>query len=279
MVTEVFMVACFFGPKSDKRSRIRVVLLRFFAAPRLLIIALSLHAASFTGAAAAQTYVNPHGGFSSSTQLCKICHAQHEAPGGKLLRGTPESALCFTCHNGTGSNYNIETELNQNPATFAMHPIFVNLPNNSGMYNYTPNTTAGIAPLGPYACTQCHNPHGDNGYGRLLRNTYNTSAYVTYSASPDPYQACWSCHSATAIVNDTVYFSRHNSHIVSHQAPCTACHYSPHGAPSTELVKFNPAFVTPSVLANAGPSYVDGGNHTGTCTLSCHGADNNNVTY
>ena len=273
------MVVSLVGEKTDNWHCLRAILTRILLAPVFLLIALSLYAAPLTGSAAAQTYVNPHGGFSSSTQLCQLCHAPHETPGDKLIRGTPESALCFTCHNGTGSNYNIETELNQNPATTAMHPIMVNLPNNNSLYNYTPNTTAGIAPLGPYACTQCHNPHGDNGYGRLLRNTYNTSAYVSYTTTPDPYQACWSCHSASAVVNDTVYFNRHNSHIVTHQAPCTACHYSPHGAPSTELVRFNPSFVTPSLAANAGPGFTDGGNHTGTCTLSCHGADHNNVTY
>ena len=272
------MVVCFFGPESDRRPHFRAVLLRLLAAPAFLIIVLSLFAASLTGTAVAQTYLNPHGGFSSSTQLCQICHSQHEAPGNKLVRGNPESALCFTCHNGTGSNYDIQTELNLNPSIYAMHPINVNLPNNNGQYNYVPNTTAG-APLGPYACTQCHNPHGDNGFGKLLRNVYNTSAYVTYPAGPDPYTACWSCHNSNAIVNDTVNFPRHNSHIVTHQAPCTACHYSPHGAPTTELVRFNPAFVTPSVAANAGPSFLDTGNHTGSCTLSCHGADHNNVIY
>ncbi len=273
------MVVSFIGREVFGRVRLRTGLLRMLLAPGLIIIVFSIHAALFSGSAAAQVYTNPHSGFSNSTRLCLICHGPHEAPGAKLLRGTPESALCFTCHNGTGSNFNIETQMNLNPSTNAMHPIFVNLANNNGLYNYTPNTTAGIAPLGPYNCSQCHNPHGDSGYGRLLRGRYETMAYVTYSPNPDSYQACWSCHSTASIINDTTYFSRHNSHIITHQAPCIACHYSPHGVPSTELVRFNPSFVTASLIANSGPTFVDGGNHTGSCTLSCHGADHNNVNY
>lgn len=273
------MARSYTGPEIQEQAHLRAGPRRIVSAPVILLIGFILFMALFSGSGSAQIFTNPHGGFSSGTQLCAICHAQHEAPGSKLVRSALEATLCFTCHNGTGSNLNIELEMNVNPATNAMHPIQVNLANNNGTYSYTANTTAGIAPPGPYACSQCHNPHGDNGNGRLLRNRYDTSIYVPYGNSPDPYGSCWACHSASSIVNDTVFFNRHMSHIVNDQASCTACHYSPHGIAASELVRFNPFFVTISTAANAGPAYMDGGNHTGTCTLTCHGVDHNNLLY
>ncbi len=252
---------------------------RFLSAPALLIIVIFVHVALFSGTAAGQTFISPHGGFSRSSRLCEVCHTDHEAPGNKLVRSTSESALCFTCHNGTGSNFNTEIQMNQNPAIYAMHPIQVNLGANNGTYNYTQNTTQGIAPPGPYNCSQCHNPHRDAGFGRLLRAPYDRAAFVPYVPNPDPYDACWACHNKTSVVNDVTFFNRHQSHINNDQASCSACHFSPHGVSYTELVRFNPDYVTMSPAAGTGPSYLDGGNHTGTCTLSCHGYDHNNTPY
>jgi predicted CXXCH cytochrome family protein len=225
----------------------------------------------------AQTYTSPHGGYSGSTHFCTLCHEMHEAPGNRLLKDMPESTLCFTCHNGTGSVYNIQVQMDADPATFAMHPIKVSLPNNPGTYNYTPVTTAGLAPPGPYDCSQCHNPHGDTGNGMLLRGSYDTGEYVVYATSPDPYGACWSCHSS-AMVQDTALF-HHQSHVITNQASCSACHYSPHAAAHIELVNFNPLFVGPSLSQGTGPAYVDNGDHSGSCTLTCHGVDHNPYSY
>lgn len=195
------------------------------------------------------------------------------------MKGVPESALCFTCHNGTGSNFDIHVQMNQDPSTNAMHPVNVILPGNPGNYTYNINTTAGIAPPGPYNCSQCHNPHGSSGSPWLLRGSYSIDEYVTYSTSPDPYSTCWRCHNSTMIVNDVTYFPKHNRHIVELQAPCTTCHYSPHGASHSELVKFNPMYVGASASAGAGPAFADAGANSGSCTLTCHGADHNNFSY
>ncbi|GBE58265.1 doubled CXXCH motif [bacterium BMS3Abin01] len=228
----------------------------------------------------AQSYTSPHGGFSSSTQLCTLCHTIHEAPGNRLLKEMPESTLCFTCHNGTGSVYNIQVQMDMDPAANAMHPIKVNLPHNPGIYNYTPVTTANLAPPGPYDCSFCHNPHGDSGYGSLLRWPYDTSEYVTYGGGMgnDPYETCWNCHSSSTITSDMTYFL-HRYHIKRAKASCAACHYSPHGVANSELVRFNPLYVAGSTSLNSGPTYVDNGDHSGNCTLSCHGVDHNPYSY
>jgi predicted CXXCH cytochrome family protein len=231
------------------------------------------------GSAAAQTYSGPHGSFSEDSNFCLVCHDVHDAPGAKLGRYAPESAICFTCHNGTGSNYNTQIQMNNDPATNAMHPIIVNLPSNPGTYNYSSNTTAGIAPAGPYNCSQCHAPHGDVGYNKLLKARYDTNEYVNYSPSPDPYALCWSCHNVSTIVNDNTFFKEHNKHIIDKQSSCTACHFSPHGVAFVELIRFNPFFVTKSVSANSGPTFADNGDHHGSCTLTCHGEDHGQESY
>lgn len=247
--------------------------------PRYVIFLLGLVFVTswLTGRASAQTYVNPHGGFSDFSQSCQLCHDLHEAPGRKLGRYTPESAVCFTCHNGTGSNYNTQWQMNRNPAENAMHPITVSLPGNPGVYNYTPRTTAGIAPPGPYDCSQCHDPHNDLGFNKLLKANYSTEEHVPYSS--DAYASCFTCHSAAQISGDNQLFKEHNRHIVGAQAPCTACHYSPHGVPNTEMVSFNPFFVSKSLSADSGPTFTDEGESRGSCTLTCHGYDHDHRNY
>jgi predicted CXXCH cytochrome family protein len=228
----------------------------------------------------AQVYFSdPHGSFTDESEYCLLCHDIHQAPGQDLIKSEVESAVCFTCHNGTASNNDIQVQLNLDNTTNAMHPVAVNLPNNDGVYQDAyPRTTAGIAPPGPYKCSQCHDPHGATGYARNLRSLYDVNEYVTYPASPDPYTFCWSCHDVGKIVNDETLFGKHKDHIQSKSSPCSACHYGPHGVPYGKLVNFNPAFVMPSGV-NPSPVYTDLGPQHGSCTLSCHGKDHQNTTY
>lgn len=228
----------------------------------------------------AQVYdTGPHEFYTDDTGYCLLCHDVHGAPGEKLLSTSIESEVCFTCHNGTGSSYNTRAQLDIDPSKNSMHPIIVDLVRNAGIYQYTePNTTAGIAPPGPYACSQCHDPHGASGFPWYLRAQYAVDEYVAYPADPEPYALCWTCHDAGKIVEDEVFFKQHKEHIVSYSSPCTACHYSPHGAPNAKLVNFNPAFVSPSA-PNTKPIYTDQGPNSGSCTLSCHGKDHVNQEY
>jgi predicted CXXCH cytochrome family protein len=244
-----------------------------------VLIGISIGLALPASQAQAQTYTSPHGGFSDYTQFCELCHDMHDAPGSRLERYMPESAVCFTCHNGTGSRFIIDQQLDMNPATNSMHPIVVNLSQNMGTYSYVPNTTAGIAPPGPYECSTCHDPHGDSANQKLLWLPFDNGENVIYSTLPDPYSACWFCHSAASIINDTTLFSRHNSHIIGQNSSCSACHSSPHGVANTELVGFNKTYVSSSVAGGLGPIYTDLGDHRGSCTLTCHGVDHNSATY
>ncbi|MBE0428795.1 MAG: hypothetical protein IBX61_02865 [Thermoleophilia bacterium] len=258
----------------------RRTFLKGFTALLAAILSVLAFSQIFWGAdSAAQAVPGPHGNFSESTTYCLLCHAMHEAPGDKLGRLSPESEICFTCHNGTGSLYNVQAQMNLDPAENAMHPIDVNLAQNPGIYIYTAVTTAGIAPPGPYRCSECHEPYGESAFHRMLKAEYDANEHADYTSSPDPYALCWSCHDSLTITNDAELFREHQRHIVEFASPCSACHYSPHGAASTELVKFNDAFVTASISAGSGPVFVDLGDNQGSCTLTCHGADHNGVQY
>ena len=48
---------------------------------------------------------SPHGGFTDSTNLCKICHAVHggRPDGYRLLRNSSRETECWFCHEGAGS--------------------------------------------------------------------------------------------------------------------------------------------------------------------------------
>lgn len=245
----------------------------------VFLAGLVIIASWLTDGASAQTYISPHGGYSDYTQFCSLCHDLHEAPGQNLGRYKPESAVCFTCHNGTGSNYNTQLQMNRDPSQNAMHPITVNLPANPGTYNYTPRTTLGIAPPGPYDCSQCHDPHNDLGFNKLLKANYSTDEYVPFTS--DAYVSCFQCHDSSQIIADDSEnpFREHARHVVQQNSPCTACHFSPHGVSHTELVSFNPAYVSKSLTADSGPTFIDEGENRGTCTLTCHGVDHDRRGY
>lgn len=47
--------------------------------------------------------VGPHGGYSSTTHNCLICHGLHKASSAQLLPGATVTAVCNYCHDLTGS--------------------------------------------------------------------------------------------------------------------------------------------------------------------------------
>ena len=76
----------------------------------------------------------PHVAFTATTAACAACHRAHSGQSTKLLASSTERALCFTCHYGSGSQYNISQEFS---SPTSQHPV--------------PDDTL--------RCSSCHNAH------------------------------------------------------------------------------------------------------------------------
>jgi len=150
--------------------------------------------------------VQPHGGYSASTDYCVQCHEVHGAANEyALLAGASVTATCQTCHSvqgsavpgaappGGGPGVSAPTSLRaayevSNPA--AQHGIGTQL--RAGIFSsktitesgwgyggFNPTTWSSSTPAGPGTsaagsgglyCGDCHTPHGD--FGQLVNSKY-----------------------------------------------------------------------------------------------------------
>lgn len=124
------------------------------------------------GQAGAQVGYNPHGDFTTNTFACAECHRTHDAAGAKLIRRTSNYFLCYACHDGTSSNYNVQAGLvagtkNSTAGGFetyklpgaAAAAVSVTSHMRDGLES---DTAPGGAPEKNWNldCINCHNPHG-----------------------------------------------------------------------------------------------------------------------
>jgi len=72
--------------------------------------ALSYPLVTGTPSAAVAVTDTIHGPYSLTTDACAICHRTHAGQAPKLLKKGSQSSLCFTCHNGSSSNTNVEAD-------------------------------------------------------------------------------------------------------------------------------------------------------------------------
>ena len=144
--------------------------------------------------------LNPHANYTQEPDLCALCHRTHTATLGKLVSGGPginyQADFCFTCHDGTGSRFNVRGAVDKEPdganPDRSHHPVndqFWAANNDSGTHtdlNHTMN------------CSDCHNPHGDlidpndsgQGYYPKLLRAKDTSGTPYYQGN----EFCGACH-------------------------------------------------------------------------------------
>ncbi len=160
---------------------------------------------------------SPHlgSGAGVATDNCATCHRIHTAQNRNLLNTTPESTLCFSCHDGSGSQYNVAAEYNDpnvpanDPATssYYSHPLNLSSTHTSAQvdeFNGVLNRHS--------ACSDCHNPHSMDGsapqetvYGWTasgaetgatgVSNTLAWQNPITYE-----YELCLKCHSRYTVL-------------------------------------------------------------------------------
>lgn len=124
------------------------------------------------------SYQTPHGPYGTmTTDSCALCHRAHTAQSNALLKtASPQSTLCFTCHDGTGASTNVSADFstanttNQASTTFlsADEPA-ITTGTISNYYRHDA-TVASSHTLGVYdefggtlnrhsECSDCHDPH------------------------------------------------------------------------------------------------------------------------
>lgn len=130
-------------------------------------------------------------------------------------------------------------------------------------------------PLNPASmiyCTDCHNNDGPHAcpvgsdYPLILAAEYLQDTYYPYSESN--YALCFQCHNQTVLLGPSSAFPEHDSHVITRQVPCSACH-DPHGVSlvlgatqqaNAHLINFDTRFVSSGTYDSFARS----------CTVSCH---------
>jgi len=172
----------------------------------------------------------PHMDFSSDSTPCATCHVTHSAIGPKLITAATEPELCFSCHDGTGSQ-NITYQEFTYSHYISRHPV-----------------PAG-SKTGTMECSDCHNPHldyqavdggGNKIYPKIMEQTYNGTKY--YKGN----ELCYSCHGVDSTYkggdHETAFEgSVHNTAMPNPASgtenKCADCH-EPHAAPNENLKRY-----------------------------------------
>jgi predicted CXXCH cytochrome family protein len=144
-------------------------------------------------------------------------------------------------------------------------------------------------------CIDCHNnddgpradgagPDGPHGsiYDFLLERNYSTNDDTPESTYA--YALCYKCHRRASILADES-FPTHALHVRDSNTPCSACH-DPHGvsritgtrSDHTHLINFDTTIVRP-LTGTTRLNFADLGYVAGSCTLTCHGVDHDNLEY
>ena len=210
-----------------------------------------------------------------------------------------EYELCYKCHADSPDKpgANIPRQLLQTN---------VRLEFDSANPSFHPVEDMGVNPdvpslMPPYSvssiiyCTDCHassgagaaaGPHGSV-YNPLLKFNYETADNTIESYAA--YELCYQCHDRNSIINNmgSEYGEKiHKTHIVEENTPCSVCHDS-HGIDAgqgnsinnSHLINFNTAVVRPSSGTSPRLEFIDNGNFSGECWLSCHGKNHRGKEY
>jgi len=134
--------------------------------------------------------------------------------------------------------------------------------------------TSGASPSGPHGSNLPHILERSNTLEPPSTTPGGSSSGVTYSSSS--YALCDKCHDVQNSVLADRSFGKHRMHVVDQRTACSTCH-DPHASQSPMLLNFDRSIVAPNssgvlLFTRTSPGH-------GTCSLRCHGADHNNLSY
>jgi predicted CXXCH cytochrome family protein len=118
-------------------------------------------------------YANPHYAISNRTDMCNTCHQMNTDGTVKTTTFllTTIYGTCFTCHNGTKSNYRVDSSMDNATgtpgfaATSSTHRVKYET-----YFQATMDSNFSSMKL---TCVSCHAAHGNNNY-RYLKTTLST---------------------------------------------------------------------------------------------------------
>ncbi len=150
-------------------------------------------------------YDNPHGGYDTTTNKCKVCHAVHRAEGAYyLLRADSQDDACDYCHIG-GSAHSSRVVYDYGKYTENGHTIGAStaIPDSSvSQWTEAVTLTPSMRPMNPisediqvraYDATKAsmyrftrHHGHGDWGTGRSGYSKVGPAGPALHELPPDP---------------------------------------------------------------------------------------------
>lgn len=166
-----------------------------------------------------------------NTDSCALCHRAHTAASPALLATSgPESQLCYTCHDGSGSTFNVAAEFSAVTSTndVSTASYYSHQPSYNGS-PFTPHSLGSSNEFGGVLnrhsdCGDCHNPHLAAGSGNAtaaasgwapsyrlngvsgVAAAYNGAA-ISYTFIDGKsgqlgkeYQLCFKCHSSYTVL-------------------------------------------------------------------------------
>ena len=243
---------------------------------------------------------NLHGPFTTTSTQCGICHRTHAAQGPNLLtKSSPQSTLCFTCHDGTGANTNVR-------ATYTDPAVPQNVVSDRKIFRHdtlaaTNHTSASLNEFGSVSnrhseCSDCHNSHQARGTDSVSTTTGFTNSgrlsgvsgvsvsngaagtapvYSLLDAKTDTtaitreYQLCFKCHSGFTTLDSN------NGFTPSRYRLDKGIEFNP-ANPSYHPVEAAGKNPSPKMAASlAGPSPYKQWNFTTSSVISCANCHSN----
>ncbi len=137
------------------------------------------------------TRKGPHGGYTTGTNKCELCHVVHNGPEASflLLRSQTVLGLCYTCHDGTGGSgvYGVVQARTGQPAGSG-HRVETTTGPVGGMLvpggrsDGTTRTTGYAGTGGSLTCTDCHSPHNTDCVSPFVGDRMRAAEDTTFAS-------------------------------------------------------------------------------------------------